>query len=253
MSVSEWPEYVARFHAQHAGITEQVLGQAGISGRDAYDWLGQAVPAGATVLDLACGSAPVWTRLQDQAYVGVDISDAELAIARRRGARHLLHATAQALPIADGSIDVVTCAMGLQILTPLPETLAEIHRVLRPGGRFIATVPARRPLTVADLAVLTGLLAALGRALVYPNDRPLAAADSALAAAGLRLTADQYLRFCYPLRTRADADLFLASLYLPGLPRRRSQVARAYLRALARVRTGLPIPIRRLIALRPVR
>jgi SAM-dependent methyltransferase len=251
--VSDWPEYLARFHDRHAGITEQVVGRAGINGRDAYDWLGRAVPPGVNVLDLACGSAPMWTRLQSRAYVGVDISDAELAIARRRGAPNPLHATATELPIADGSVDVVTCAMGLHILTPLPETLAEVHRVLRPGGRLVANVPARRPLTMADLVVITGLLAALGRTLAYPNDRPLAAADAALSAVGLRLTADHYLRFRYPLQTRADADLLLASLYLPGLRHQRRQAARAYLRALARVRMGLPVPIRRLVALRPGR
>jgi SAM-dependent methyltransferase len=248
---SRWPGYLDAFHTRHPGITEHVLRRARAAGGDAYDWLAAAVPAATTVLDVACGSAPLWTWLPGRAYVGVDINAAELAAARRRGAPGLIRATAAALPVRDASVDTVTCSMALQILTPLPRVLAEISRVLRPGGRLVATVPARHPLRATDLPVLAGLLAALGRGLAYPNDGLPHRLPTPLRSAGLTVIADEHRRFRYRLRVRADADLLLASLYLPDLPEWRRRAARTYLRALARARVSLPVPIRRITAQRP--
>jgi SAM-dependent methyltransferase len=150
----------------------------------------------------------------------------------------------------DGGVDAVTCSMALQVLAPLPRVLAEVGRVLRPGGQLVATVPARRPLRAADVPVLAGLLAALGRRIGYPNDEPMRRLPALLRPAGLVLVGDQHRRFAVPLRTAADADLVLASLYLPDLPERRRRAARAYLHALARARASLPLPIRRVVARR---
>jgi SAM-dependent methyltransferase len=184
------------------------------------------------------------------AYVGIDLSAAELAVARRRGAERLVRASAAALPLASGSVDVVVCSMALQVLTPLPAVLAEIARVLKPGGRLVATVPDRGPLRVADVPVLAGLLAALGRGLGYPNDNLLARLPALPSAVGLRLVADERQRFDYRLADAGDADLFLASLYLPDLPAYRYRAASAFLRSLARFGAHLPVPVRRVVASR---
>jgi SAM-dependent methyltransferase len=173
---------------------------------------------------------------------------AELAAARARGVPALIRADAAALPTPAASIDAVTCSMALHILGPLPDVLAEIGRVLRPGGLLVATIPARGPLPATDLPVLAGLLATLGRRLSYPNDPQLPHLASTLTAAGLHVVPDEYRCFRYPLRGGADTDMFLASLYLPDLPEWRGRAARTYLRALARTRISLPIPIRRIIA-----
>lgn len=246
-----WPQYLAGFHAQRAGITEQVLSQARGARGDPYDWLAAVVPQPARVLDLACGNAPLWPRLPGRSYVGIDVSAAELVAARRRGALTVICASAGALPLPDASVDVVVCSMAAQVLTPLPEVLAETARVLVPGGRLVATVPDRGPLQPADLAVLAPLLAALGRRLGYPNDAGLRRLPGLCAGAGLRLVADVRRRFAYRLVDRAAADRFLASLYLPDLPAARYQAARALLRALAHAPVSLPVPIRRIIATRP--
>ncbi len=245
-----WGEYLAGFHEERAGITEAVLSRSRHGGADPYRWLIQAVPARGRVLDLACGSAPLWPYLAGRDYLGIDRAPGELAAAAARGAGPLVRASATVLPVRSGSVAVVTCSMALMLLTPLPAALAEIARVLAPGGRLIATVPANRPLRTADLPAVAGLLLALGRRLTYPNDAPLRRLPELLGDAGLRLVGDEHRRFGYPLSGGDDADRFLASLYLPGLPPARLRPARAWLRTLARARTTLPVPIRRCVAVR---
>jgi SAM-dependent methyltransferase len=250
MATADWSNYVAGFHADRPGVTERVLHRARSSGEDAYDWLAAAAAKGRVVLDLACGSAPLLPVLAAGRHVGVDVSAAELALARRRGAGLLVRGSASALPLADGSVEVVACSMALQILTPLPTVLAEVARVLTPGGRLVATVPDSGPLRARDVPIIAALLATLGRGLGYPNDRLLRRLPDLLAVAGLRLVTDDRRRFAYPLATAADAEVFLASLYLPGLSARRYRAARVLLRAAARPRLSLPVPVRRLVAVR---
>lgn len=250
MSSPRWPGYVDAFHTERPGITEEVLCRAAAPDGDAYDWLAAAVPADATVLDLCCGNAPLWTKLHDRAYLGTDINAAELGMARHRGVSNLVLASAAHVPMRSASVDVVTCSMALHIVDPLPGVLAEIGRVLRPGGRLVATTPARGPLHASDLPVLAGLIAALGRRLAYPNDGLLGQLPTLLVPAGLSMLDDLRRRFVYPMRTSADADRVLASLYLPGLTRRRYRAARTYLRTVARARVSLPLPIRRVTARR---
>ncbi len=74
--------------------------------------------------------------------VGVDLSAGMLAVAARRAAdlRHevaLLQADAGALPLASDSFDTVVCTLGLCAIPDLPTTVAELARVLRPGGRLL--------------------------------------------------------------------------------------------------------------------
>lgn len=116
----QWPRYLDAFHTQHPGITEDVLGHARTGDGDAYDWLADAVGVQSTVLDLGCGTAPLWSRLPGRTYLGLDLNAAELAAARHSGALHLIRATATAIPVRTDSIDTIVCSMALQILTPLP-------------------------------------------------------------------------------------------------------------------------------------
>lgn len=89
--------------------------------------------AGLRVLDLACGTGR-YTRLaqaRGAQVIGLDNSAAMLNV----GALPLSAlATAEALPLATGSIDGVICALALGHLPSLFAPLAEIGRVLRPGG-----------------------------------------------------------------------------------------------------------------------
>lgn len=73
---------------------------------------------------------------------GIELSPEMLAIARSRAARHgidadLREGDAQALPLADASVDTVVCCLALCTIPDPPRALAEMHRVLVPGGRLL--------------------------------------------------------------------------------------------------------------------
>ncbi|NLU67759.1 methyltransferase domain-containing protein [Streptomyces sp. HNM0574] len=101
--------------------------------------------AGRRVLDAGCGSGPLTAALRERgAHVtGVDVSPAMLELARRRlGEDADLHLAdlAGRLPFADGAFDVVVSSLVLHYLEDWGPTLAELRRVLGPGGRLVASV-----------------------------------------------------------------------------------------------------------------
>lgn len=69
--------------------------------------------------------------------IGVDVSEAMLAVARRKLGIPLVQGTAEALPIAPGSADFVTMAYALRHVADLEAVFCEAHRVLRPSGTLL--------------------------------------------------------------------------------------------------------------------
>nr|WP_161562844.1 class I SAM-dependent methyltransferase [Streptomyces antimycoticus] len=101
--------------------------------------------AGRRVLDAGCGSGPLSAALREHGAVvtGIDASAGMLALARRRlGDDVALHLAdlGDPLPFADGEFDDVVASLVLHYLEDWGPTLAEMRRVLRPGGRLIASV-----------------------------------------------------------------------------------------------------------------
>ncbi len=106
------------------------------------------------VLDVACGPGNHSRRFAKAVprgiVVGLDLSRPMLEEAGRKARekkiRNLffVRQNAVSLPFEDGSFDVVACAAGLHLISPLDTALAEMHRVLAPSGRLVASVP-RRP------------------------------------------------------------------------------------------------------------
>jgi SAM-dependent methyltransferase len=92
------------------------------------------------ILDAACGTGrhSVWLAAQGHEVVGVDLSPDMLAKARAKlpPARFELGDLA-ALPLPDGSVDAAVCALALVHLPDLGPALAELARVVRPGGLIV--------------------------------------------------------------------------------------------------------------------
>jgi demethylmenaquinone methyltransferase/2-methoxy-6-polyprenyl-1,4-benzoquinol methylase len=108
------------------------------------------------VLDLCTGSGVSLPGLRrpGRVVLGMDVSFAMLEVARDTHggpgwAPRVACADAFHLPLRDGSVDAVTIAFGVRNLRPRPAALAEIARVLRPGGTLSvleAAAPAPGPL-----------------------------------------------------------------------------------------------------------
>jgi demethylmenaquinone methyltransferase/2-methoxy-6-polyprenyl-1,4-benzoquinol methylase len=94
---------------------------------------------GDRVLDVACGTGAVafeLLRSKRCAVVGLDQSPEMLAVARERlpAGTELVEASAEALPFEDGSFDGLTTTYLLRYVDDPGATLAELVRVVRPGG-----------------------------------------------------------------------------------------------------------------------
>lgn len=106
------------------------------------------IASGETVCDVACGPGSV-TRLAAEAagpdgrVIGCDISEGMLEVARLKppldedcAPIEYRQAPADALPLEDGSVDVLLCQQGFQFFPDRSAAVHEMRRVLRPGGRL---------------------------------------------------------------------------------------------------------------------
>lgn len=247
-AVDGWDEYLAGFHASRAGITERILTRAAdTDGTTAYDWITACIPDAGLVVDIACGSAPLWRPDLAGRYLGIDPSAAELELAERRGAHALIHGAADAIPVADGAAATVVCSMALQILPDPSATLTEVQRILAPGGEFLAIVPTG-PVGARDLAFGAGLARAAGGSLGYRNDAALRRPNALFAGHGLSVTADEKRTFRFDLTAPGAPGDAAASLYLRGRQAAREHTVAVYLERAARHGRSMPIPIRRILA-----
>lgn len=138
--------FLTDFHDAHPGCTARAFSQSA-SGPTGYERLVATVPPRArAVLDLACGDGFLLDALghgrPGVARTGVDLSSGELEWAHMRLGNHvpLHHARAQDLPFQDAAFDAVLCHMALMLMDDLDDVMAEVRRVLAPGGVFAAVV-----------------------------------------------------------------------------------------------------------------
>lgn len=109
------------------------------------DWdegAGRFVEEGlAPILDVGCGFGGFAAKLSpDAGWIGVDASSSMLA---RVTARPVIQADALQLPFRDQSVGGVVCRNMLYHFDHPTRVIAEAHRVLRPGGLFLAETKAR--------------------------------------------------------------------------------------------------------------
>src|SRR5690349_6816903 len=101
--------------------------------------------AGRRILDAGCGSGPLFASLRDRGALvtGFDSSAGMLEQARRRlgdDADLMVADLGRPLPFADGAFDDVIASLVLHYLEDWGPALAELRRVLTPGGRLIVSV-----------------------------------------------------------------------------------------------------------------
>jgi SAM-dependent methyltransferase len=101
--------------------------------------------AGRRILDAGCGAGPLAAALRDRGAVvtGFDSSAKMLELARvRLGEGPALHLAdlSGPLPFADGEFDDIVASLVLHYLEDWTAPLAELRRVLAPGGRLIVAV-----------------------------------------------------------------------------------------------------------------
>jgi SAM-dependent methyltransferase len=159
------PAAFAAMHTDGASGYERLLGHLA------------ALPHGATVLDLACGDGEWLARAgrlrPDLRLVGVDLCEAELQRARSRlaPAADLRCERAQAMSLAAASVDALVCHMALMLMGDIDVVVAEIRRVLRPGGVFGAVLGLRLDATPAGIAWRDAMDAALAADVDRPQLR----------------------------------------------------------------------------------
>jgi SAM-dependent methyltransferase len=125
---------------------------------------------GMRLLDLATGTGAVARAAAKRgaSVVGVDVSPGMLAVATDLSPQlDFRYSDARALPFDDGQFDAVTCALSLSHFKDRDAVLSEIRRVLRPGGRLVASAWADG--TRVPTAVIADLLDRYGAP--APSDR----------------------------------------------------------------------------------
>ncbi|MCW5692750.1 MAG: class I SAM-dependent methyltransferase [Pseudolabrys sp.] len=185
---------------------------------------------GARVADLGCGSGVFTDRLRRRGYActGVDLSPKLVRIARENfPGIEFIEGDIEHLPFADGSFDGVLLAGVLHHLPHRAQCAAEIKRILRPGGRFVAFDPNRfNPFMYLYRDRTSPLYSSVG---VTENERPIIAREmaGAFAATGFkvgteyhsglkyRYLASSAVRWLLPAYNLVDGAIFAPAFMAP--------------------------------------
>jgi SAM-dependent methyltransferase len=136
-------------YAQNAAFVHGLAGGV-------LEWL--APQSGERVLDLGCGDGQLTQRIAATGAIvtGVDASPSMVAAARARGVA-VNEAPAESLPYPDGTFDAVFSNAALHWVRDQDSMMAEVHRVLKPGGRFVAEMGGHGNIAAIRVALIAVL------------------------------------------------------------------------------------------------
>ncbi|HZZ20307.1 MAG TPA: class I SAM-dependent methyltransferase [Opitutaceae bacterium] len=103
------------------------------------------LPPDAPIIEVGCGDGSFTRDLSalSSSVTAIDISELQIEENARSmpAIRFRQHDVAEPFPFADGSFDVVWCSEVLEHLFNPLFAMQEMHRILKPGGRLLLTVP----------------------------------------------------------------------------------------------------------------
>ncbi|HTL44063.1 MAG TPA: methyltransferase domain-containing protein [Vicinamibacterales bacterium] len=125
-----------------------------------------ALPRGSRVLDAGCGEGVLVSEYADR----LEISGVDANYASDR----VMHGSVTALPFPDATFDRALCLDVLEHLSfeDQPRALGELHRVLKPSGELLVSVPNLAHLQSRVQFALRGRLIRTASELKHPGDRP---------------------------------------------------------------------------------
>jgi len=138
-------------------------------------WMAMAIGPRARVLDLACGTGDLafaaGARATEGDVLGVDASPVMIELALRRASKEAPRGNVRftvgdisTLDVPSGSIDAITAGYALRNVPDYARTVAEIARVLKPGG-VVTTLDFYRPESVVWRRLFLGYLSVAGNAI----------------------------------------------------------------------------------------
>ena len=144
-----FPAVFSRHAVAYQARLEQIMDRGEARGRTRVLELAGAQP-GMQILDLACGPGTLTRRLAHQVapggeVVGVDLAPGMIELAKAGGIPNSRFEVMdiEQLLFPDAMFDAAVCGHGIQFAPELGVALSETRRVLRPGGRFAASVPVQ--------------------------------------------------------------------------------------------------------------
>jgi len=167
VNLTDWDSYADDYQAEHGAFLRDVGLVWCPEGLDeaATPLLGDV--DGLRIIEVGCGAAQAarWLRSRGATVVGFDLSGRQLQHSRRIDDATgidvpVVQATVAAIPTRDASFDLAVSAFGaLPFVVDVRKAVAEVARVLRPGGRFVFSVvhpsrwmfpddPTRRGMTI---------------------------------------------------------------------------------------------------------
>jgi ubiquinone/menaquinone biosynthesis C-methylase UbiE len=149
-SEQDWEAHLISAHAEQPRMTpEAFAGFKTDAGADSYQTLAGELNGQETqIVDLACGDGHLIPYILDRVgslarVTAVDMSPEGIVAARESLTDRRVEfvvARAQELPLPDNVVDHVLCHMAFMLMTPVEPVVAELRRVLKPGGRFSAVI-----------------------------------------------------------------------------------------------------------------